>query len=77
MTRPRTASGICNITHHIYVVGGWPVTATCEVYDTIEDKWLEMTARLPVERCAITLVAVRKRMIFAFGGRGGYVPVEE
>ena len=72
MNEARTAMGICNIGKHIYVAGGWPPTETCEIYDIIKDKWSMMKASMREEKCSVTLMPLRKRYIYAFGGRGDY-----
>ena len=63
--------GIASIGKFIYVVSGFSNNDTCDsvdVFDMRKNRWKRMSARFPAFCLGITLVTVKSRFIFAFGG---------
>jgi len=66
---------VCLIGPYIYVVGGRDnnrkAAYLCERYHTLANKWelLQKNAKFDMYCTNVSIVAVKKRYIFAFGGR--------
>ena len=75
MTIGRHYHDVCLIGPYIYVVGGRDYKRTgvyrCERYHTLSDKWelLQKNAKFDLHCTNVSILAVKKRFIFAFGGR--------
>ena len=73
MLSGRTSFGICPIGKRIWLLGGlnsnWQVSTTYTSYDVLRDRWTEYTGKSVDYPLKVTLVGVRKRFVYCFGGR--------
>ena len=66
-----TNFAVCNIGHHIYVIGGSGYTnGKCERFDVLSRKWSRLPCELVHENvCEMAVATLKKRYIYTFGGR--------
>ena len=65
----RTAMGVCNIGHYIYAIGGFKELTSCEVYNTLKNRWTMLKYDLPMTKDCATAVPIKKRFIYLFDGK--------
>ena len=70
----RFGHALGHIGRYVFVVGGrngnWVIVPSIERYDIIKDTWHDLNEQCNYEQnsCASTLVPVKQRFLFAFGG---------
>jgi len=67
MISSKCVIAVCCVGHKIYTAGGYPYMSCCESYNTLSDSWAKLPA-LPCAGQGITMVPIKKRYLYTFGG---------